>query len=324
MKFIAMGILLFTANSFAYKPTVESLFRNGSNGEIGQNTVVANFLLKRKVTEAQSSDETLKSLPNEFSYKLIFGNEKKRPKMVQVNYAGPTISSSKMIDVSYYPAVSFSGLRLKNEDVEKKFFYSLMLSLVNNQGYLMVELLKDIGVGVQSNRERIDKEQLYYLGQYMNYLKTDTEEENKENPLAPENPEAQEKLKEIFKRPFLTPSSLVKRVKEGNEFFWEIRTDKIFARFSHDDHKLLEVELKTENGIINAKCFNYILYGKEMQFPEMVLLKDLNGDEYILNMKKVTNFTDQADNFIKRITEYKKSLQENETEKPILRLSFTL
>ena len=67
---------------------------------------------------------------------------------------------------------------------------------------------------------------------------------------------------------------MVKRVKEGQEFYWELKTDRVFARFSHDDHKLLELEVKTEQGILSAKCFNYILYGKEMQFPEMILLSD--------------------------------------------------
>ena len=316
MKFGFLITIFFSLNAMSYRPTVESLFRNGSNGDIGQNSVVANFVLKKKEIEVDSSDEMLKEQPKEFSYKFIFGNEKKNPKLVQASYLGPTITPQKMFEVDYYPSVSATGLRLGDEDYEKNFFYSLMLSLVNNQGQMMVNFLKKVGVDVKSNTERVDKEQLYYLGQYMKYLKEATEEEPGKNPLEPESPEAQEKIKEVMQRPFLTPSPLVKRVKEGQDFYWELKTDKAYARFSHDDHKLLELEVRTPQGVLSAKCFNYILYGNEMQFPEMVLIKDLSGDEYILNMKKMTNFQDSPENFIKRITTYKKHISENEMEKP--------
>ncbi|MBJ01019.1 MAG: hypothetical protein CME67_07280 [Halobacteriovoraceae bacterium] len=324
MKISLLATIIFSMQVLAYRPTVESLFRNGSNGDIGQNSVVANFVLKKKEVQAQDSSEMFKAQPSEFSFKLIFGNEKKAPKLVQASYLGMTITPKKMFEVNYYPVVSESGLRLGDEDLEKSFFYSLMLSLINNQGQMMVKFLKKIGVEIQSNTERVDKEQLYYLGQYMKFLKEATEEEPGKNPLEPESSDAREKIKEVMKRPFLTPSPMVKRVKEGQEFYWEIKTDKVFARFSHDDHKLLELEVKTEQGILSAKCFNYILYGKEMQFPEMLLLKDLKGDEYILNMKKMTNFQDTPENYIKRITTYKDHISENELQRPEVLPSFTL
>ncbi len=58
--------------------------------------------------------------------------------------------------------------------------------------------------------------------------------------------------------------------------------------------------MKTPQGSMSVKCFNYILYGHDMQFPELVILKDLAGDEYLLNMKKVTNFTDTPEKFTKK------------------------
>lgn len=323
---VTLLLLLMSMAANAYKPTVESLFRNGSNGEIGQNTVLANFILKKKISQAEQENKTFKEIPVVFSYKMLFSNEKENPKLVQVGYLGEGSHERNMIQADYFPALNFTALRLGEEDFEKKFFYSLVASLINNQGRLMTRFLNDVGVPVLNNQESGDKEQLYYLGQYVSYLKSLDKEENggAENPLEPTDPEAAQKIKEVFKRPFLTPSPYVKRIKEGTDFFWTIEAENVFAKFSHDDHKLLEMSVKTPNGKIEVQCFNYILYGQEMQFPELVLLKDLNGDEYMLNMRKISSFSDSQERFLKRFGDYKKALQESQEKEPIIKPPFVL
>ncbi len=77
---------------------------------------------------------------------------------------------------------NFSTMRLTNEDAEKKFFYSLLASLVNNNGDMMIEFLKDMGAPVRKNSELIDKEQLYYLGKYVKYLKLEDEAREAQEP----------------------------------------------------------------------------------------------------------------------------------------------
>lgn len=326
MKKLAITLFFLSMAANAYKPTVESLFRNGSNGEIGQNTVLANFILKKKLSQAELENQTIKEIPMVFSYKMLFSNEKENAKLVQTSYLGEGSHERDLIEADYFPVLNYTALRLGEEDVEKKFFYSLMASLVNNQGRLMIQFLNDIGVPALTNQESVDKEQLYFLGQYVAYLKSLEKEEGAEaeNPLEPTDPEAAQKIKEVFKRPFLTPSPYVKRTKEGSDFFWVIKAENVFAKFSHDDHKLLEMSVKTPNGMIEVKCFNYILYGQEMQFPELVLLKDLNGDEHMLNMKKISSFSDSQERFLNRYGDYKKVLQESPDKEPIIKPPFIL
>lgn len=324
MKLIAIALLINSLAAFAYKPTVESLFRNGSNGEIGSNTAMATFVLKQKIKDsekeqasspealgAESSEADIK-VPSIFTYKTLISNEGDTPKLVQVRYLGSIASGAAMNDVRYIPQMTFQGMRLGSEQLEKKFFYSLLSTLVNNRGDLMINFLRDIGVEVQSNMDRVDKEQLYHLGKYVEYLKLDEEARaEQENPLEPSDKDEAEKMAEIFKRPFLTPSPYVKRMKEGQEFFWVVEGEKVYAKFSHDDHKLLEMRVSTESGDISVKCFNYILYGQDIQFPELVLLKDLSGAEYMLNMKKISNFADTSEKFTKRLGNYQEALTKN-------------
>lgn len=325
-KLILLAIFLGALNVQAYTPSLESLFRNGSNGAIGQNTSMAVFVLKKKQKGVEEADPEVKqSLTMEFTYKMLFSNENKNSSLVQVRYVGNDANAKAMSDVRYFPNLNFSTLRLTNEDSEKKFFYALLSSLVNNDGKVMIEFLKDLGASVKRNSELVDKEQLYYLGKYVKYLKLEDEaREGQENPMEPKDADSAKKLEEVFKRPFLTKSNFIKRSKEGSDFFWIAESDQFYAKFSHDNHKLLEMKVKTAQGDISVKCFNYILYGQDMQFPELVILKDLAGDEYLLNMKKVTNFTDTMDNFTKRVGNYKEDLEQSLNKESPLRPSFAL
>lgn len=324
MKLLLSFIALATLNAFAYQPTIESLFRNGSNGAIGKNTVAGTFILKRKVKEDED-DETLKTLPSVFTYKLLFANDTEKAKLAQVSYVGDVASGNTISDVRFFPNTGYTSMRLGPEDSEKKFFYALMSSLLNNDGALMIKFLNDLGVDAKVNTERADKEQLYYLGKYVQYLKKEDEERATiENPLTPSDVDEKEKLKEVFKRPFLTASPFVKRTKEGSEFFWVAESEKFMAKFSHDEHKLLEMIIRTDKGEIGVKCFNYILYGKDMQFPELVILKDLAGNEYMLNMKKISNFAEPYGDFTDRLGDYKKALNKSNSSNSQIKPSFTL
>lgn len=333
MRQIAFFLAFAAANAFAYTPTVESLFRNGSNGDIGQNTVSATFVLQKKETapnekspeEAEENPSLIKKAPSVFTYKILFSNFAEKSSMVQVVYEGAVASAKSMSEAAYYPRVDFASLRLGKEQEEKKFFYALMASLLNNDGSLMVSFLNDIGAPVKFNTDRADREQLYYLDKYVKYLKLeDDEREEKENPLEPKDPETAQKIQEVFKRPFLTASPYVKRVKEGDDFYWIVETEQAMAKFSHDDHKLLEMKVKTDNGTMSAKCFNYILFGQDMQFPELLVVKDLAGTEHLLTMRKISAFSDTSERFIERVGDFKKSLNEEQKREFESKPSLTL
>ncbi len=90
--------------AFSYSPSLESLFRNGNNGNIGQNTAMAIFVLRKKQKAATEADpEVNQSLPMEFTYKLLFSNDSENSRLTQVRYVGNDANAKAMSDVRYFP-----------------------------------------------------------------------------------------------------------------------------------------------------------------------------------------------------------------------------
>lgn len=316
---LMLKLSLFTFGAWGYTPTLESLMRNGANPDLDGQTVLAEFSLERIEKElnddgdGQSHDQHSQGMiVNEYQphyFKMLFSNEQSRPRFVQVRYEGLSASDARMKSVDYIPGMGFSTMKFKAEEIEKKFFYSLMLSLVNNQSYMMVSLLKEMGIENVANREKVNEQQRYYLQSYINFLKRgDGEDPELANPLKPADTELAEKVDQVMKMPFLRPSKDMQRVKVGKKFFWQFEKEGLRAVYSHDNHRLLSLELKTEWGKLAVECDRYILFGKGMEFPEEIRLTDLSGAKYRVKMSKLTNFTDKGDNFMARIKRYRDKL----------------
>lgn len=313
-----IALMLFNICSYAYTPTVESLFRNGDNDNVDGHTISANFVLTRKNSveqvENQDGENTLQELPSVFAYKMLFNNTKNNLQLVQISYNGNIISKSSMFDLKYFPQLNFGALKLTGEDVEKRLFYSLMNSLVNNQGNLMIDFLNTVGLSALKNVERVNRDQVQLIGRYINYLKQKKDEPDVEieNPLDPLTPEAKEKVNEIIKSPFLTNSPYVRRVKEGGKIFFLVENENVKIKFDGQKHELINIFIKTSAGEVEVKCFNYVVFtkiNKTLKFPQLILLKDLQGNEYELKMEKLRAVNENLDKFLKRLKRYKEDMQ---------------
>ena len=80
-----IGSIIFSTTAFSYTPTVESLFRNGNNVDVGSNTIVGTLKIERKIKPEQM--ELLKEFPIRSAVKVLFGNEREdRSKFIQIDY----------------------------------------------------------------------------------------------------------------------------------------------------------------------------------------------------------------------------------------------
>ena len=62
-KSLLLIFVLYTTNSFAYVPTVESAFRHGANPEVTANGIVLNLLVKKlNLSTSSSSPEEVSLL----------------------------------------------------------------------------------------------------------------------------------------------------------------------------------------------------------------------------------------------------------------------
>jgi hypothetical protein len=329
MKCIILLIILSNI-VFAYTPTIESLFRNGDNDTVIDATVSANFVISRQNNLEQSS-ETLQELPAIYSYKFVFNNEEKKPsQFIQLTYNGNVISSSSLLDLKYFPQMTFNSLKLSGEDVEKKLFYSLMHSLINNDGSLMIEFLNSIGLSALKNTERVNRDQIQLISKYINFLKRKKEDpENTElkNPLEPEDPEERKLVREIMKKPFLTRSPYIERVMQDKKIYYAIRSETVEIMFGAENHELVSLKVKTEQGEVEANLYNYLVYStinRKLKFPQLILLKDLQGNEYKLEMKKLRAYNENLDSFLKRLNQYRKDMNKGLDQETLGKSSFTL
>jgi len=324
-----IGSIIFSTTAFSYTPTVESLFRNGNNVDVGSNTIVGTLKIERKIKPEQM--ELLKEFPIRSAVKVLFGNEREdRSKFIQIDYLDGIISNNTMSKIHYTPRLSLKNLSFTDQQIEGRVFYATLAVLLNNNPDLMMGMLKSLGSEIKTNEKSINSDLNSTLGNYKNYLKKVSEIEDEEllaeieNPLKPEADEDKKIVKDILKKPFFEKSPYVFRVRENNKFYWDINEPKIYARFDAETHRLLKLSIKTESGDIDLTFYNYILFNGQLEFPEIIYLKDLAGDMYEIKMKKIYSIKDTTESFNKRFQNYKKALKENTDIKVQIKPHFIL
>ena len=178
----------------------------------------------------------------------------------------------------------------------------------------MVDFLNSIGLSALKNVERVNRDQVQLINRYIYYLKQKKEDPKAEleNPFEPQTPEAKEKLKEVLGAPFLTNSPYVKRMKEGDKVYFVVQNENVKIKFDGQNHELIDMSIQTNGGNIEVKCFNYVVFtkiNKTLKFPQLILLKDLQGNEYELKMQKLRAVNENLDGFLKRLKKYKEDLE---------------
>ena len=78
-KNILFLFLIISTSVYSYTPTAESLFRNGSNPDIGNSTVVGTLKIEKKLGEdVELDNQELRS-----AVKILVGNEETGRKFIQ-------------------------------------------------------------------------------------------------------------------------------------------------------------------------------------------------------------------------------------------------
>ena len=342
-KQIAFLSIYFISSSMAlaYTPSIESLFRNGNNGEIAGNTVVADFIVKKKksviselsVEEGSvESEEVSKIIDDTLATRfLIYNENEKYPKLIQADYKGGSVSSNLMERYSTHPYYDLNKIIPVKENIEARVFYSLMSSLLNNDGSLLMTLLTELDPEIKTNKMLVNKDQLSIIKSYKEYLleakaaKIAKDETLlvMENPLKPEDLEKKAEVKKIMRSPFLMDSDTVVRTRDGKQFFWDINKDNIQARFD-TNHYLKELKFITALGNIEILCGKFIKFRSDLIFPEYIIFKDLAGNEFEITMKKLRLIKDSPENHSKRLKKYDGFIEDNKISEPVVKPSFLL
>lgn len=309
IRFQLIVLLVFTTfNTFAYSPSVESLFRNSSNEEIGEKSVIANVVFERLAKQ----ENGLQSISNKFYTKFIFGNfDQKNKKFIQVNFADKNFSLSSINKVIYRDNVGINNLGLSNENIEGKVLYSVFASLLNNDGNWIIRTLNQLGSDVKTNIGLVNEQKIELLNRYKKYLVKNVDDSTTvPNPLKDENPEVQSKINEVMEQFFYFKSAKVTQEKVKNRFVWQVK-DAIFeARFEHNSRKIEYLKVNTALGNMEFYFKDFILQNSTHMFPKELIFKDLTGTEYVIHLNKLVVFDDSADRFRIRLNKYDKKSKE--------------
>lgn len=323
MKYFLL-LLFVTQLSWGYVPTVESLFRNGSNPDITGNVAILNFKISRMDPSGIIQDSSAFPKENYQVYYVKFNDEVY--KLNQFKYSGDSFNEKDIVHHSYYPNYNAFSFANQPNAVDKSLFYGILNSLVLQDGSFLVSYLKSLGLPLKLNKEIINREKIEYLAQYKQYLITFNQDREArktlENPLRPSDPAKREKVDSVMNESMYIDTQQVKLSKDSGEMSWKVSVGGFDASVSYNKRHLQKIVFKTQSGEIEFLFKDYGLVNANHVLPKQILIRDMHGENYqieIVNLR-YTNISENA--YLRKLKEWDKTAREQSVE--ILRPGFML
>jgi hypothetical protein len=325
MKKICLLLILLSGQALAYVPTVESLFRQGSNPEITANGVALSFVVKRlQVTEkpvATSDVSLLAESKQEDFYKLFFTRVNSDVmKVAQTRYANGTFSESSLSEKEYFPSFTNFTVKATPEDSEKGLFHAMLRSMVFNDGEFLVNYLKALGVPVRLNREILNREKIELLAAYKRYLvavnKDRTARKTEANPLKPEDAVAREKAEQTINEPMYVDMKQVRLTREGDQPAWLISAGTMEAVVSYKEREIQRLKFRSNLGEVEFVCRDYWLANGTHRLPRYILVRDYKGEAFQVEILNLRHYLEKEADLVSRLKKWDSLLKGKEASEP--------
>lgn len=323
MKFL-FCLLLLTQASWGYVPTVESLFRNGSNPDITGNIAFLNFKISKMDPSGMVAEQSANAGESFQVFYAKFNDEVY--KLNQFKYARPSFDEKDIVHHTYYP--NFNAFSFANQPnaVEKSIFFGILNSLVLQDGSFLVNYLKSLGLPVKLNKEIINREKIQYLAQYKQYLLTINQDKEArktlENPLRPNDPAKREKVDAVMKESMYVDTQQVKLSKDSDEMSWKVSVGGFDASVSYSKRFLQKITFKTQSGDLEFLFKDYGLVNASHVLPKQILIRDTKGDNYQVDILNLRYSNMNENTYLKKLKEWDKTAREPSVE--VLRPGFML
>ncbi|MBA2404239.1 MAG: hypothetical protein H0V66_05670 [Bdellovibrionales bacterium] len=324
MKFL-LTLIFVSSNAFAYIPSVESLFRHGSNPDITANGVSLTLVVKRiEVTdkvEPKNNDSLLKESKPEDHYKIFYtkiGSDVY--KVAQTRYDNGTFSEGSLLGKNYYPNFSPYTIKGSPEESEKGIFQGMLISMLFNNGSFFLNYLKSIDVPVKLNSEIINRQKVTYLASYKQYLvginKDRSTKKTELNPLKPEDPTAREKIELAMKEPMYVDQKQVKLSRENGEIAWLINAGTFEAVVSYKEREIKRIKYKSQLGDFEVIAKDYWLANGTHALPRYLLVKDYKGEMFQVEILNLRHYLEKESDLINRLKKWDSLLKGKENNEP--------
>lgn len=317
--------LFLTLSAFAYVPTVESLFRHGSNPDVTVNGASLTLVIRKTPIgpKATSSDVSLLTETKEEDFYRMFFSKYNDDvlKVAQTRYADATFSADSLIEKNYYPNFTPYTIKASGEESEKGIFMGVLQSLVSNDGSFLVSYLKALGVPVRLNEELINREKVEYLAEYKKYLvtinKDRTARKTAVNPLRPEDSSAREKVDKVMNESMYIDTKQVKLSRDDGQMVWLVTAGSTFeAAFSYRERHLLRLKFRSQLGEYEIQCKDYWFANGAHSMPRYLLVRDYKGENYQVEITKVRHYTEKETDLVKRLKKWDSILKGKESLDP--------
>ena len=172
IRFALCALVLLSFKALAYVPTIESLFRHGSNPDVTANGVSFTFSVKKILPGEADATVTPEQKTEDFFRVFLTRAGAENLKIAQARYRDNTFSENSLEHKIYYSSFTPYTLKPSMEQMEKDIFYSLVNSLAYNNNTHIVNYLKTLGIPMKLNNDLINREKIEYLASYKHYLVT--------------------------------------------------------------------------------------------------------------------------------------------------------
>lgn len=296
MKYLLLFFVSF--ETFAYRPTVESLFRNNNNVEFENPTTRVGFSV-RKQNETAGFYTTIAITENRSGNEMYqtFSSEEKAKKINKVQEI-PQIET------------------ILNQPPEKALFYSLMGMLLRNNSEMIISTLKRKGFDVAFNKEMENKEKKVLLEKYRSFLekkKLDPEYSDDLSPLNGKDPKEKSEIMALYNQSFYSDAEKAQMVKDGSYIYWKVIKDGFEALFHSATRRLHKISYTKDDNSIEISFLKYFKADGIHEIPKYVNIR-LNDEIYVLEVKEYKEF--QLNDFQKVKVANKALISESEIEVP--------
>lgn len=310
-KLVIVICLTVSSTLLASYPSIEGLFRNSNNKDVQGNFSVLRLEIKEEKNNEASSEivKEISDKPRTPDYiKYIFSTEtNKAPKLLQIQYNHKKMMSNAIKRVAFFPNVS--EVITSDENFDRGLFYSVLLMFGLNDSKVISDILKKEDVTFKKNTELMNQDKIALLEDYKKYLieiKENTESKDElESPLSPSNVDKLKEVKEILKSSMYKRSENLRLIRQNGKFYWKLELEKISALFDNDTHRILELDITSEEMSVKLKFANYMLLNGINEMPSDISYVTSRGKNFKIKILKYQNFENKGKKIEERAQRYK-------------------
>jgi len=294
---------------YAYVPTVESLFRHGANPDVTANAI----LLSGKVTiynpfDEKLSDEKTESLWVKWVYNITQQN---KLKLTQLIYRAPAMTEASLVNKSYIADLTPQYFNSISTETEKGLFFSMLNSLLINDGSFMIEFLRSRGVNVKLNQELINNDKKSLMQRYKAWLIKNKggRGTTEDSPIAPVSIAEREKVDLILSSSMYLDTNQVVLARHQGELAWQVKAEAFEAWINDEKRELRQLIFKNGTGETNIQLRDYIFFGGTNAMPRSILVKGQNDQYWQIEILGVKQFNETISDLLARLKRYDQILQ---------------